>query len=224
VRHDEIAERVVAALEAQFLDEARIARVIARAEALASGGVEQDTTELRALERKIRRLGGLFADEEDDLEAARLRKQLQELRAKRRSRPVVDLPGFADSAEFEAASDVGNCGSGSIGRLDDQCGPEDPNLARLWTMDAAEFESLPEAESIRIRSFLNLQLTMLYRHFYFAKDGAIRGAVWEAEIRVTKPLLRQAWVRQHWSEMRYVYSDEFVEFVDGLIREGEAAE
>jgi hypothetical protein len=89
-------------------------------------------------------------------------------------------------------------------------------------MDAAEFESLPEAESIRIRSFLNLQLTMLYRHFYFAKDGAIRGAVWEAEIRVTKPLLRQAWVRQHWSEMRYVYSDEFVEFVDGLIREGEA--
>jgi hypothetical protein len=82
-------ERVLAALEAQFLDEERIARVVDRAEALVedalqTGRLEQDAAELRALERKIRRVGELYADEEDDLEGARIRKQLGDLREKRR--------------------------------------------------------------------------------------------------------------------------------------------
>jgi hypothetical protein len=47
------------------------------------------------------------------------------------------------------------------------------------------------------------------------RQGDVKGNAW---------ILRQPGPRQWWQEMRFTYCDEFADFVDGLIREGEAAE
>jgi len=100
---------------------------------------------------------------------------------------------------------------------------DEPSLARMWTMETAEFESLPEIEQIRLASFVALQLSTYQQNYYFQKDGVIRDEVWKAQKRLDASLLSQAWTQKVWSDSRIAYSDEFGEFVDGLIREGEAA-
>ena len=99
----------------------------------------------------------------------------------------------------------------------------DPSLRRMWLMDSVEFESLSEAEREKILAFLVLQMSVHYRNYYFAKDGAIRPAVWDAEKRVASSMFAREWVRRFWNESRFGYSDEFGTFIDGLIEEAEAA-
>jgi hypothetical protein len=67
-------------------------------------------------------------------------------------------------------------------------------------------------------------MSVHYRNYYFAKDGAIRSAVWDAEKRAASPMFAREWVRRFWNESRFVYSDEFGTFIDGSIEEAEAAE
>jgi hypothetical protein len=100
---------------------------------------------------------------------------------------------------------------------------DEPSLVRIWTMETAEFESLPEIEQIRLGTFVALQVSTFHQNYYFHKDGVIRDEMWRAQRRITASLFRQAWTQKAWSESRLSYSDEFGEFVDGLIREGEAA-
>ncbi len=101
---------------------------------------------------------------------------------------------------------------------------QDSELRRIWSVGWVEFESLSEAERAHFSVFLSLLFSVFYRNYYFAKDGTIRGAVWEGEKRATSFVLRQAWARHCWSELRFSFSDEFGDFVDGLIHEIEAAE
>jgi len=99
----------------------------------------------------------------------------------------------------------------------------DPSLRRLWFMDTNEFESLPESEREKLVALFLMQMNILYRNYYFAKDGAIRKAMWEAENRGTTPIFGHDWARRCWRQARIAYSNEFGEYIDGLIREGEAA-
>jgi hypothetical protein len=61
------------------------------------------------------------------------------------------------------------------------------------------------------------------RNFFVEQDGALKASLWEAEIRGTTYVLRQPGSRRWWDEWRFNFGDEFVDWVDGLIREGEAA-
>ena len=99
----------------------------------------------------------------------------------------------------------------------------EPSLVRIWTMETAEFETLPVVEQIRLGTFVALQLSTFQQNYYFHKDGVIRDEMWRAQRRISASLFRQAWTQKAWSESRLSYSDEFGDFVDGLIREGEAA-
>ena len=99
----------------------------------------------------------------------------------------------------------------------------EPSLARMWTLETAEFESLPEDEQTSLNAYAALQISTFYQNYYFRKDGVVRDEVWKAQRRMNASLLSQAWTQKVWSDSRYAYSDEFGEFVDGLIREGEAA-
>jgi hypothetical protein len=101
---------------------------------------------------------------------------------------------------------------------------DDPLLAQTWTIETAEFEPLPEVEQNRLRAFVALQVNIFYRNYYFRKDGVVRDEVWRAQRRLTASLLRRDWTQQVWRDSRIGFSDEFVDYVDGLIREGEAAE
>ncbi len=99
----------------------------------------------------------------------------------------------------------------------------DPSLRRMWLMDSVEFDSLSDPEQEKIVAFLVLQMSIHYRNYYYATDGAIRTAVWGAEKRVASSMFAREWVRRFWNESRFGYSDEFGTFIDGLIEEAEAA-
>jgi hypothetical protein len=100
---------------------------------------------------------------------------------------------------------------------------DEPLLARIWPIETAEFESLPELEQARLGAFVSMQVSRLQQNYYFQKDGVIRDEVWKAQRRIAASLFRQAWTQKVWSDSRLGFSDEFGEFLDGLIREGEAA-
>jgi hypothetical protein len=101
---------------------------------------------------------------------------------------------------------------------------DDPSLTRIWIIETAEFESLPELEQARLGAFVSMQVSRLQQNYYFRKDGVVRDEVWKAQSRSYGALFRQQdWMQKIWSNARFSYSDEFGEFMDGLIREGEAA-
>ena len=100
---------------------------------------------------------------------------------------------------------------------------DEPSLVRMWTMDTAEFESQPEIEQARLSAFVTMHISTFHQNYYFRKDGVVRDEVWEAQSRSYGPLFRQAWMQKIWSDARLSFSDEFGDFVDGLIREDEAA-
>jgi hypothetical protein len=54
---------------------------------------------------------------------------------------------------------------------------DEPSLARMWTIETAEFESLPEVEQARLGVFVGMQLVAFYRNYYFKKDGVVRDQV-----------------------------------------------
>ena len=100
---------------------------------------------------------------------------------------------------------------------------DEPSLALIWTMESAEFESLPEIEQVRLGTFVALQLSTFHQNYYFQKDGVIRDEVWQAQKRLNASLFGRAWTQKVWSDSRISFSDEFGDFMDGLIHEGEAA-
>ena len=51
----------------------------------------------------------------------------------------------------------------------------------------------------------------------------MKPALWQGAMRGNAWILRQPGPRQWWNEMKFTFTDEFADFVDGLIREGEAA-
>jgi hypothetical protein len=110
------------------------------------------------------------------------------------------------------------------GRLGASTIMDEPSLGRIWTMETAEFESLPEDEQMALSAFVSLQIVTFYQHYYFRKDGVVRDEVWKAQRRMNASLFRRAWTQKVWSDSRFGFSDEFGEFLDGLIREAEAAE
>jgi hypothetical protein len=61
------------------------------------------------------------------------------------------------------------------------------------------------------------------RDYFVAQDNVMKPALWQGEVKGNGWVLRQPGSQQWWAENRIGYCDEFVGFVDGLIREGEAA-
>jgi len=100
---------------------------------------------------------------------------------------------------------------------------EDPEISRIFEDGAADRDSLSEADRRRFDAFLRMTVATFQRNFFVEQDGALKGSLWEAEIRGTSYILQQPGSRRWWDDWRFTFSGEFGEFVDGLIREGEAA-
>ena len=100
---------------------------------------------------------------------------------------------------------------------------EDPEISRIFEVGAADRDSLSEAERRKFDAFLRMIVATFQRNFFVEQDGALKASLWEAEIRGNTRILRQPGSRRWWDEWRFNFGDEFVDWVDGLIREGEAA-
>ena len=64
----------------------------------------------------------------------------------------------------------------------------------------------------------------MVQNYQFAEDGVVSPLVWEYMARALSRMLRQPGVQHWWSEWCIDFPQEFRDYVDGLIREGEGAE
>ncbi len=88
----------------------------------------------------------------------------------------------------------------------------------------ADRESLSEAERRRFAGVVSFQFQGRLQHYEFARDGTestLQGEFFENQARWR---VRQPGIAQRWGEWGFQYPQEFRDHVDGLIREGEAAE
>ena len=102
---------------------------------------------------------------------------------------------------------------------------DDAELGRIFEDGLAGRDSLPAAERRRFDSFLDMIMRVFKRDYYFAQDGAINDSMWQGERQQYLLTLQQPGALQWWNESgaQSWYGAEFRDYVNGLIREGEAA-
>ncbi len=100
---------------------------------------------------------------------------------------------------------------------------QDPEVARIYWEGIADRDGLSEPDRQRFDPMIGLFMAGMNQEHQFAQDGVIAPGVWESRIRGTRRLLQQPGMSRWLDDFRYLYGDEFGEFVDDLIREGEAA-
>jgi hypothetical protein len=99
---------------------------------------------------------------------------------------------------------------------------QDPEVARIYWDGMADRSSLSEADQRRFDALVAMNFNQWNQEHQFAGDGVISPGVWDSRTRTLRRFLQLQGLRQWWNEWRDMYGDEFCEFVDGLIREGEA--
>jgi len=100
---------------------------------------------------------------------------------------------------------------------------QDPDVARIFTSGLADPESLPEVDQQRLQSMIGLQIQGMAQSFEFNFDGIGSRAsqAWvEMGMRWFAPRPGFRW---YWDEYGESHTPEFRDYVDGMIREGEAA-
>ena len=118
-----------------------------------------------------------------------------------------------------SSSSVSAAGQNNIAELMAQ----DSELARIFFQGMKDRDDLPEADRIRFDPLISLTWGSTHQEYHLALDGAVSPAYWQFRIGAMRGLLENPGMRQWWSEYGAVFSDGFVDLVDGLIREGEAA-
>ena len=101
----------------------------------------------------------------------------------------------------------------------------DPDLSRIWWDGCADRESLSEAERRIFDPLISTQLQGLQHYFRFFREGIISIDTWEDFKRPNLRFVGTPGVQQWWREWGHgTFRGDFKDFVDALIREGEAAE
>ena len=100
---------------------------------------------------------------------------------------------------------------------------QDPEVARIFWAGLRDRVSLSELDRQRFDALLAMNLNSWNQQYDFVKDGLIGPSAWTNIERMGRWFLQQPGGRQWWAEWRFGYDAEFSKFVDGLIREGEAA-
>jgi hypothetical protein len=101
---------------------------------------------------------------------------------------------------------------------------QDSEVARIFREGMADRSSLTEDDMQRFDSLLSMMFGAYNQEYEFVSDGVMGLSVWENRMRSLRRMLPLPGYRQWWKEWGDFYSDDFRELVDGLIREGEAAE
>ncbi len=100
---------------------------------------------------------------------------------------------------------------------------QDPEFARIYSDGMADRSSIPDVDQLRFDALIGMLMANLNQEYQFAQDEVIAPGVWVQRERTFRMLFRLAGLQQWWREWRGIYDDDFVKFMDGLIREGEAA-
>ncbi len=101
---------------------------------------------------------------------------------------------------------------------------QDPEVARIYWDGLSDRDSLSETDRRQFDPLLQLQIFSHLQQWEFNRDGVGSSAVWGLEQGGTLWLFQQGGARHWWREWGGQYPQGFRNYVDGLIREGEAAE
>jgi len=102
-------------------------------------------------------------------------------------------------------------------------GVDDPELVHIIERGVVDRDSLSDSDRRRFESWLGMSTAIFQRNYFMAQDGALKQALWQGEMRANMEMLQQPGSLGWWNDRKGRFSDEFGEFLDGLIREGEAA-
>lgn len=100
---------------------------------------------------------------------------------------------------------------------------QDADVARIYWDGIANRSSLPEADRRRFDPLLTIVFQGQRENYKYYRDGMISRETWEGYEQGLRWQLQQPGVREWWREWNRVLPLEFRDFVEGLIREVEAA-
>jgi len=101
---------------------------------------------------------------------------------------------------------------------------EDPEVARIWWTGHADRNSLSESDRQRFDPLIAMTFGAFDQEYDFFQDEVMSERVWNRRRRSMIYELQQRGIRQWWKDWgRALYEPEFCAYVDGMIREGEAA-
>ena len=102
---------------------------------------------------------------------------------------------------------------------------ENPDASRIYWDGLSDPTALSESDRHRFDPMIATYINGVRLEHEFAQDGILSPTIWTSRVRTTRWLLQQPGARQWWDEWsKNLYDDDFIVFVNGLIREGEAAE
>ena len=100
---------------------------------------------------------------------------------------------------------------------------QDGEVSRIFWDGIEDRDGLSEADRRRFDPLISMQFLGYSQHHGYSLRGLADTRAWKTQQMGLRWQLAQPGVRQWWREWRGTFAEEFQHFVDGLIREGEAA-
>ena len=100
---------------------------------------------------------------------------------------------------------------------------QDPELSRVYFHGLRDRNNLSEADRQRFDPLIQIYAGSTMQEYHLFQEGVVSASYWRFRTKVLRQMLTSLGMREWWSEYGTGFSDEFVDLVDGLIRESEAA-
>jgi hypothetical protein len=102
---------------------------------------------------------------------------------------------------------------------------DDPEVARIWWAGCEDRSSLSALDLQRYDAMMSIVFSAWDQEYDFSQDKVMSERVWKRRRHSIVDTMRQPGVQQWWRAWApRQYETEFREYIDGLIREGAAAE
>ena len=99
---------------------------------------------------------------------------------------------------------------------------QDPEMARIFVEGQVDRGALSEADRRSFDPIVSMVFSARCLEYHLWQEGAVIPILWETRRRQMAWFLSNPGIQQWWSTWRGTFDDDFGDFVDGLIREGEA--
>jgi len=100
---------------------------------------------------------------------------------------------------------------------------QDPEMARIFEEGQVDRGALSEADLRRFDPMISQVFSARCLEYHLWQEGAVIPVLWETRRRQFAWALSNPGIQQWWNKWRITFDDDFCDFVDALIREGEAA-
>jgi len=100
---------------------------------------------------------------------------------------------------------------------------QDPEMARIFGEANVDRAALSGVDQMRFDSMLSQVFSRHCLEYHLSRDEALMPVLWAVRERQFAWAITNSGIQQWWNEWPDIYDADFRNYVDGLIREGEAA-